>query len=160
MTKSRVLFLCSHNSARSQMAEGLLRGLAGDRFEVHSAGTEATLVRPLAIRAMDEIGIDISGQESKTLDVYLDRPFEYVITVCDEANEACPFFPGSKNRLHWSFEDPSRAEGSENERLAIFRRVRDEIRERIEQELVNKKYSRTSENATSRTFVNKGKKKS
>ena len=130
--KPRVLFLCTHNSARSQKAEGLLRGLAEDRFEVHSAGTEATLVRPLAIRAMDEIGIDISGQESKTLDVYLDRPFDYVITVCDEANEACPFFPGAKNRLHWSFEDPSRAEGSENERLAIFRRVRDEISEHIE----------------------------
>ena len=135
MTKSRVLFLCSHNSARSQMAEGLLRNVAGDRLEAHSVGTEATFVRPLAIRAIDEIGIDISGQESKTLDVYLDRPFDYVITVCDEANEACPFFPGAKNRLHWSFEDPSRAEGSENERLAIFRRVRDEIRERIEREL-------------------------
>jgi arsenate reductase len=117
------------------MAEGLLRNVAGDRLEAHSAGTEATFVRPLAIRAIDEIGIDISGQESKTLDVYLDRPFDYVITVCDEANEACPFFPGAKNRLHWSFEDPSRAEGSENERLAIFRRVRDEIRERIEREL-------------------------
>ncbi len=139
MTKARALFLSTHNSARSQMAEGLLQNVAGDRLEAHSAGTEATLVRPLAIRAMDEIGIDISGQESKTLDVYLDRPFDYVITVCDEANEACPFFPGAKNRLHWSFEDPSRAKGSENERLAILRRVRDQLRERIEQELVNKK---------------------
>jgi arsenate reductase (thioredoxin) len=137
--KPRVLFLCTHNSARSQMAEGMLRNLAEGQFEVHSAGTEATLVRPLAIRAMEELGIDISGQESKTLEVYLDQPFDYVITVCDEANEACPFFPGAKNRLHWSFEDPSRAEGSEEERLAVFRRVRDEIRERIEQELVNKK---------------------
>src|SRR5215212_10952623 len=135
----RVLFLCTHNSARSQMAEGLLRDLAGDRFEVMSAGTEATHLRPLAIRVMDEIGIDISGHESKTLDRYLGGPFDYVITVCDEANEACPFFPGAKNRLHWSFEDPSRADGSEEERLAVFRRVRDEIRERIEQELVNKK---------------------
>jgi len=118
------------------MAEGLLRQLAGDRFEVMSAGTEATRVRPLAVRAMDEIGIDISGQESKTLDRYLDEPFDYVITVCDEANEACPFFPGAANRLHWSFEDPSRVEGSEEERLAVFRSVRDRIRERIEDDLV------------------------
>ena len=137
--RARVLFVCTHNSARSQMAEGLLRDLAGDRFEVTSAGTEATHVRPLAIRVMDEIGIDISGQESKTLERYLGEPFDYVITVCDDANEACPFFPGANKRLHWSFEDPSRAEGSEDERLAIFRRVRDEIRERIEQELVNRK---------------------
>jgi arsenate reductase (thioredoxin) len=121
------------------MAEGMLRNLARDRFEVHSAGTEATLVRPLAIRAMDEIGIDISGQESKTLERYVGEPFDYVITVCDEANEACPFFLGAKNRLHWSFEDPSQADGSEDERLGVFRRVRDEIRERIEQELVNEK---------------------
>jgi arsenate reductase len=135
--RSRVLFLCTHNSARSQMAEGLLRHLAGDRFEAYSAGTEATHVRPLAIRAMDEIGIDISGQESKTLNRYLGEPFDYVITVCDEANEACPFFPGAKNRLHWSFEDPAQATGSEEERLGVFRRARDKIRERIEQELVN-----------------------
>jgi arsenate reductase (thioredoxin) len=134
--RSRVLFLCTHNSARSQMAEGLLRQLAGDRFEVMSAGTKATHIRPLAIRAMDEIGIDISGQESKTLDRYLDEPFDYVITVCDDANEACPFFPGAANRLHWSFEDPSRVEGLEEERLAVFRSVRDQIRERIEDALV------------------------
>jgi arsenate reductase (thioredoxin) len=134
--RSRVLFLCTHNSARSQMAEGLLRQLAGDRFEVMSAGTEATHIRPLAIRTMDEIGIDISGQESKTLDRYLDEPFDYVITVCDDANEACPFFPGAQSRLHWSFEDPSRLEGSEEERLAVFRSVRDRIRERIEDDLV------------------------
>jgi arsenate reductase len=135
----RVLFLCTRNSARSQMAEGLLRELAGDRFEVHSAGTEATVVRPLAIQSMDEIGVDISGQESKALERYLGEQFDYVITVCDEANEACPFFPGAKNRLHWSLEDPSRTEGSGEEPLGVFRRVRDEIREHIEQELVNKK---------------------
>ena len=135
--RCRVLFLCTHNSARSQMAEGLLSDLAGDRFEVRSAGTEATHVRPLAIRAMEEIGIDISGQESKTLNRYLGEPFDYVITVCDEANETCPFFPGAKNRLHWSFEDPARATGSEEERLAVFRRTREAIRERIEQELVS-----------------------
>src|SRR5215203_2966834 len=131
----RVLFLCTHNSARSQMAEGLLRHLTGDRFEAYSAGTEATHVRPLAIRAMDEIGVDISGQESKTLDRYLGEPFDYVITVCDDANEACPFFPGARNRLHWSFEDPSQAEGSEEERLAVFRSVRDRIRDRVLVEL-------------------------
>jgi arsenate reductase len=90
------------------MAEGLLRHLAGDRFEAMSAGTEATHVRPLAIRAMAEIGVDISGQESKTLDRYLKEPFDYVITVCDDAHEACPFFPGGQSRLHWSFEDPPR----------------------------------------------------
>ena len=108
--RARVLFVCTHNSARSQMAEGMLRNLAEDRFEVHSAGTEATHVRRQAIKVMDEIGVDISGQESKTLERYLGEPFDYVITVCDEANEACPFFPGATNRLHWSFEDPSRAE--------------------------------------------------
>ncbi len=132
----KVLFLCTHNSARSQMAEGLLRHLAGERFEVHSAGTEATHVRPLAVAAMAEVGVDISGQESKTLQRYLGDPFEYVVTVCDDANESCPVFPGAKERLHWSFEDPSKATGSEEERLAMFRRVRDEIQARIEEELV------------------------
>ena len=135
--KTRVLFLCTHNSARSQMAEGLLRDMAGDRFEAMSAGTEATHVRPLATRAMEEVGIDISGQESKTLNRYLKEPFDYVITVCDDANEACPFFPGGKSRLHWSFEDPSKAEGSEEERLAVFRRVRDRLKDRVQAELLN-----------------------
>jgi arsenate reductase len=135
-TRARVLFLCTHNSARSQMAEGLLRHLAGDRFEAFSAGTEATQVRPLAVRAMAEIGADISGQESETLDRYLGEPFDRVITVCDDANEACPAFPGAKSRLHWSFPDPSRAEGSEEERLAVFRRVRDQIRSRLERDLI------------------------
>jgi arsenate reductase (thioredoxin) len=137
--KPRVLFLCTHNSARSQMAEGMLRNLAEGRFEVMSAGTEATHVRRQAIKVMNEIGIDISGQESKTLARYLGQPFDYVITVCDEANEACPVFAGAKNRLHWSLEDPSRADGSEEERLAVFRRVREEIRERIEQQFANEK---------------------
>ena len=118
------------------MAEALLRYLGGDRFEPHSAGTEATHVRPLAVRAMDEIGVDISGQESKTLELYLEEPFDYVITVCDDANEVCPFFPRAANRLHWSFEDPSRVEGSEEERLEVFRSVRDRICERIEDDLV------------------------
>ena len=117
------------------MAEGLLRHLAGNNFEVMSAGTEATHVRPLAIRAMDELGIDISGQESKTLDRYLGDTFDYVVTVCDDATEACPVFPGAKRRLHWSFEDPAQARGSEEERLRVFQSVRDEIKERIEGEL-------------------------
>lgn len=134
--KQRVLFICTHNSARSQMAEGLLRHLGGQRFEVFSAGTEATHVRPLAIRAMAEVGIDISEQQSKTLDRYLGEPFDDVITVCDAANEACPIFPGAKQRLHWSFEDPSKATGNEDEQLAVYRRVRDEIRTRIEKELL------------------------
>ena len=128
--------MCTHNSARSQMAEGLLRHLAGVRFEVMSAGTEATHVRPLAARAMDELGIDISGQESKILDRFLGETFDYVITVCDDANEACPVFPGARRRLHWSFEDPAQATGSEEERFRVFRSVRDEIRERIEGELL------------------------
>jgi arsenate reductase (thioredoxin) len=135
--KIRILFLCTHNSARSQMAEGLLRDLAGDRFEAFSAGTEATHVRPLAIRTMEEIGVDISRQESKTLDRYLDQPFDYVITVCDDANEACPYFPGAMSRLHWSFEDPSKAEGSEEERLEVFRSVRERIKDRMQAELLN-----------------------
>lgn len=118
------------------MAEGLLRNIAGERFEVYSAGTEATHVRPLAIEAMEEAGIDISRQESETLDRYLDEPFEYVVTVCDDANEACPIFPGATHRLHWSFEDPSAARGTEDERLDVFRRVRDQIRDRIEREFV------------------------
>jgi arsenate reductase (thioredoxin) len=134
--RARVLFLCTHNSARSQMAEGLLRNLAGDRFEVMSAGTEATHVRPLAVRAMEEVGVDISGQESETLDRYLSEPFDRVITVCDEANEACPFFPGASERLHWSFPDPSKAEGTDEERLQVFRRVRDDIGDRIRRELI------------------------
>ena len=135
-SKQRVLFLCTHNSARSQMAEGLLRDLGGDRFEPFSAGTEATHVRPLAIRAMAELDIDISGQESKTLDRYLDQPFDAVITVCDQANEACPVFFGARRRLHWSFPDPSKAQGDQEQQFAVYRQVRDAIRERIEHELL------------------------
>jgi arsenate reductase (thioredoxin) len=134
--KPRILFLCTHNSARSQMAEGLLRHLAGDRFDACSAGSEATHVRPLAIRAMGELGIDISRQESKTLDRYLPEPFDYVITVCDQANAGCPIFPGGKKRLHWSLPDPSQAQGTEDEQLAVYRQVRDDLRQRIEQELL------------------------
>src|ERR671910_1588418 len=136
MERIKVLFLCTHNSARSQMVEGLLRHLAGDRFEVMSAGTEATSVRPEATRAMAELGVDISGQSSKALERYLGETFDYVVTVCDDANETCPVFPGARRRLHWSFEDPAQATGSEEERRRVFQSVRDQIRERIEGELL------------------------
>ena len=129
--KARVLFLCTHNSARSQMAEGLLRHLAGHCFEVASAGTEAPGVNPLAVRAMAERGVDISGQGSKTLDRFLDDTWDFVVTVCDGAREACPVFPRAATRVHWSFDDPSRAGGSDEERVVVFRRVRDEIETRI-----------------------------
>ncbi|HEX9496609.1 MAG TPA: arsenate reductase ArsC [Candidatus Limnocylindria bacterium] len=135
-SRIRVLFLCTHNSARSQMAEGLLRDAAGDRFDAHSAGTEATHVRPLAIAAMRELGIDISKQTSKMLDPYLQDRFDYVITVCDDANESCPIFPNATQRLHWSLPDPSKATGSETEQLAVYRTVRDDLRARIVAELL------------------------
>jgi arsenate reductase (thioredoxin) len=134
--RQRILFLCTHNSARSQMAEGLLRHLGGARYEAFSAGTEATHVRPLAIAAMAALGIDVSRQESKTLDRYIGEPFDAVITVCDQAAEACPIFPGAQRRLHWSFPDPSKARGSEDEQLAVYRAVRDDIRAHIERELL------------------------
>jgi arsenate reductase len=119
------------------MAEGLLRSLGGNRFDAHSAGTEATHVRPLAIEAMAELGIDISQQRSKTLDRYLDQPFDAVITVCDQAAEACPVFAGARRRLHWSFPDPSKATGTKEERLAVYRRVRDDIAAHIRDELLS-----------------------
>ena len=131
MTRPRVLFLCTHNSARSQMAEGWLRALAGDRFEVASPGTEATHVHPLAVAAMDEVGIDLRAHTSKTLDAFVGERWDYVITVCDSANERCPLFPGAAERVHWSFADPSQASGTPEERLAVFCRVRDEIAGRL-----------------------------
>ena len=135
--RSKVLFLCTHNSARSQMAEGFLRHLAGEHFEVASAGTDATRVHPLAVRAMREVGVDLSTHTSKTLDGLVDRPWDYVITVCDSANERCPLFPGHTTRLHWSFDDPSRTTGSEDERLDTFRRVRDGIQMRLREWLAS-----------------------
>jgi arsenate reductase (thioredoxin) len=132
VTRQRVLFLCTHNSARSQMAEGFLRQRAGVQFDVESAGTEETRVNPLAIRVMYEVGIDLTTHRSKTLDRFLEQPWDVVITVCDSANERCPIFPRSARRLHWSFEDPSQARGSEEERLEVFRRIRDEIAARID----------------------------
>ena len=131
MNKLRVLFLCTHNSARSQVAEGFLRAMAGDRFEVQSAGTEQTAVHPLAIRVMRERGIDISGHASKVYDSLMAEPWDYLITVCDDANERCPVVPGSVKRLHWSFEDPSRATGGEDARLMAFRHSRDAIEARL-----------------------------
>lgn len=129
----RVLILCTGNSARSQMAEGLLRNLAGDRFEVESAGISPTHVRPEAITVMREIGIDISQQRSQSVDEFSEEEFDYVITVCDNANEQCPVFPGKTTRIHWSFEDPAATQGDEQARLAVFRQVRDQILERLRQ---------------------------
>ena len=129
--KERVLILCTGNSARSQMAEGLLRHIASDRFEVFSAGVEPSYVRPQAIEAMREIGIDISAQSSKSVDEFARQEFDYVITVCDNAREHCPVFPGKTERIHWSFDDPAKAEGDEGAVLTVFRRVRDEIKGRL-----------------------------
>ena len=129
--KLRVLILCTGNSARSQMAEGLLRTLAGERVEVFSAGSKPSQVSPYAIRAMARRGIDISGQRSKHLSEYIKQPFDTVITVCDQAAETCPIFPGKAQRIHWSFPDPATAQGSEAEILAAFERVRDELEDKL-----------------------------
>jgi arsenate reductase (thioredoxin) len=125
--KRRVLFVCVHNSARSQMAEGMLRAWAGDRFEVSSAGTQATAVRPEAIAAMAELGIDISGHASKTIERFVGQSWDWLIPVCEEASQACPYVPGAKAVLRWTFDDPSAATGTQELRLAVFRRVRDEM---------------------------------
>lgn len=129
--RKRVLILCTGNSARSQMAEGILRHLGGDRFDVWSAGTEPTGLNPLAVRAMQELGLDIGAHRSKSVDEFRGQEFDYVITVCDNAKENCPVFPGLSERIHWSFEDPAAAVGETDARLSVFRRVRDEIRERL-----------------------------
>lgn len=126
-----MLFLCIRNSARSQMAEGLLRSLGAGRFEAFSAGVEAGALRPEAIAVMREVGIDISGQRSKGLQEFSGQPFDLVVTTCDEAREACPFFPGARAMLHWSFPDPAAVDGDEEARLAAFRRVRDGLRARM-----------------------------
>jgi arsenate reductase len=129
--KPRVLILCTGNSARSQMAEGLMRHEAGGRFEVYSAGTRPSQVRPEAIAVMAEIGLDISGHRSKSVDEFVGQDLDFVITVCDNAKETCPVFPGAVKRLHWPFEDPAAVEGSEEVRKAAFRRTRDRIHGRI-----------------------------
>ncbi|HKZ76798.1 MAG TPA: arsenate reductase ArsC [Pyrinomonadaceae bacterium] len=130
--KKRVLILCTGNSARSQMAEGLLRHDAGEHYEVASAGVAPSQVRPEAIAAMREIGIDISSHRSKSIDEFRGQEFDYVITVCDNAREQCPVFPGQTKRIHWSLEDPAAASGDAQIRLAVFRRVRDQIREHLQ----------------------------
>ena len=131
MNKSKALILCTGNSARSQMAEGLLRHEAGDQFEVYSAGTRPSTVRPEAIAVMGEIGIDISDQRSKSVDEFTGKELDYVITVCDNAKESCPVFPAKTLRMHWPFEDPAAVQGSDDERKAAFRKVRDQIHGRI-----------------------------
>jgi arsenate reductase len=129
--KPRLLVLCTGNSARSQMAEGLFREALGDRFEVASAGTRPSAVRPEAVAVMREVGIDISHHRSKSVEEFAGREFRYVVTVCDNARESCPVFPGSAEQIHWSFEDPAAVEGPEEERRAAFRRIRDQIAERV-----------------------------
>ena len=129
--KQKLLVLCTGNSARSQMAEGLFRRAVGQRFDVHSAGTKPSLVRPEAIAVMTEIGIDISNHRSKSVTDFQNQQFEWVVTVCDNAKESCPLFPGRNQRVHWSFEDPAAVEGDEAARAAAFRKVRDQIAAKV-----------------------------
>ena len=132
MDKQRVLFLCTGNSARSQMAEAFLRQYGGERFEAHSAGLEPKGLNPLTVKVMSEVGVDLSSRTSKGLDAYFGEPLPYLITVCDDADQNCPTgWAGVKTRMHWSFEDPARFEGTEEERLARFREVRDLIEQKI-----------------------------
>ena len=129
----RVLFVCTGNSARSVMAETLLRHHGGDTFEVHSAGTEPKGVDPLTLRVLEEAGIDASGVRSKSVNEYLGQSFDYVVTVCDEARQVCPVFPGVHESLHWGYEDPAEATGTDDVRLAVFRRVLIQLGERVRQ---------------------------
>jgi len=131
MNKKRVLILCTGNSARSQMAEALLRNLAGDRFEVFSAGTRPSTLNSYAVLAMADMGVDIREQYSKNLDQFLHQEFDYVITVCDQAAEVCPIFPGVAQRIHWSFPDPAAVVGDHQEKLAAFAQVRDAIKDQL-----------------------------
>jgi arsenate reductase len=135
MPEQSVLILCTGNSARSQMAEGLLRSMAGDRFEVASAGTKPSIVRPEAIAAMQELGVDLSGHRSKSVDEFVGRPFDYVITVCDNAKESCPIFPAGTKRMHWPFQDPPGPDAGDEERMRAFRTVRDQMKARFNAEL-------------------------
>lgn len=127
----RVLFLCTGNSCRSQMAEALLRELGGEDFEVASAGTEPQSIHPLTHKVMEELGIDLARQRTKSLERYLDEPFDFIITVCDKARDRCPNFPGDHQRIHWGFADPAQVGGTSAEQLQAFRRVRNEIRDRL-----------------------------
>ncbi len=136
MDKKRVLVLCTGNSCRSQMAEGFLRHLGGDRFEVFSAGIKPTEVNPLAIKVMAEVSIDISSHRSKSAMEFIRQQFDYVITVCDNAKQTCPVFPGKYKKIHWDLEDPAEASGSEEDRLVVFRKIRDQIQKNISEFLV------------------------
>ena len=136
MSRKKILFICTHNSARSQMAEGLVNALWGETHEAFSAGTEPSLVNPLAIEVMKEIGIDISKHRSKGLDQFMDKEFDLVVTVCDRANETCPIFRGGKKRIHKGFEDPAAVMGSPQKQKEAFRRIRDQIKEWLENELI------------------------
>jgi arsenate reductase len=133
VTKTRVLFACTHNSARSQMAEALLNGLGADAFEAHSAGTEAIGIRPETLAVMAELGYDLAGHWSKTISEFSGQSFDWFITVCDDAQESCPVLPGVPNNGHWSIDDPSATHREGDERLNAFRRARDEIDERVRQ---------------------------
>lgn len=144
MSKKSVLILCTGNSARSQMAEGLLRHMAGDRFDVASAGTSPSSLRPEAIQVMKEIGISLEGHRSKSVDEFGGKPIDYVITVCDNAKESCPIFPARTRRMHWPFEDPPPPnEGTDQERLALFRTVRDRMKARFASELASGVFAQT-----------------
>ena len=136
--KEKVLFICTHNAARSQMAEGLLRTLHGDRYDVFSGGTEPSSVSPFAIKALAEIGIDISGHRSKSVEEFFDIRIDHIVTICDNAKENCPFFPHGVNYYHKSLQDPRTFEGNEDEKLEVFRRVRDEIKDWIEKTFGNR----------------------
>jgi arsenate reductase (thioredoxin) len=129
--KHRVLFLCTGNSCRSQMAEGWLRHLAGDQFDVVSAGTHPVGLNPYAVMVMEEVGVDISHHVSERVDPYLEQPFDHIITVCDRAQETCPIFLHASSMKHWNFEDPARAKGTYEQQITVFRKIRDEIAERI-----------------------------
>ena len=139
MAQKKVLFLCTGNSCRSQMAEGFLRNMAGDRFEVFSAGVKPTQVNPLAIKVMAEVDVGISKHRSKSATEFIGQQFDYVITVCDNANQTCPIFPGKYEKIHWDLKDPAEAQGSEAERMVVFRAIRDEIRQKIEEWIKNRR---------------------
>ena len=133
MPPKRILVLCTGNSARSQMGEGLFRHIGGDGWEVHSGGTKPSVVRPEAIAVMKELGIDLTGHRSKSVDEFAGKFFDYIVTVCDHARDSCPVFPSNAERIHWSLEDPAAVEGTEEVRLAEFRRIRDQIRQRVQE---------------------------
>jgi arsenate reductase len=140
----KVLFICTHNSARSHMAEGFVNALYGNRYSAFSAGTEPSTVNPYAVRVMKEIGIDISDHRSKSVDEFIDQDLDYVVTVCDHAKEVCPFFPGGRKALHKGFQDPASVTGTEDEKLSLFRRVRDEIRDWVKKIFGNEFFTEPS----------------